>query len=138
MNLVATTAMTIFSALVSFFAKKEYREPRLLTEVWNHLPTGKGGGQSIIFGWIAHYIIGLAFAIALYFIWDSAIFDANVVSAVLLGIVAGIIGAIGWKVLLNLSSLKNKEYDVWYYIQLVCAHVVFSGAALLMYNQFAI
>ena len=54
--IIGTTAMTLFSYLISTSENKNYREPEILGKLIRRLPIDASKESSEIAGWCAHYL----------------------------------------------------------------------------------
>ncbi|WP_010230884.1 hypothetical protein [Gillisia marina] len=131
---VATSAMTAFSYIVSNIRNKQFREPELLNKLLSksnffRLELSK----TSIAGWILHYIIGWIFVVLFELIWNIELIPLSVLSGILLGFAAGIIGVLGWQIMFSLN--KNVKKIKWseYYFQLIIAHIIFGICAVGIY-----
>lgn len=132
--IVATTAMTAFSYLYSNLRGKQFREPELLNILLIRWGIGIRLSKNSVWGWLIHYFVGVVFLVFFVWIWGKPILEANLISGLLLGFLAGIIGVIGWQITLwvhpDAPNIKFKEY----YLHLVLAHVVFGISSVLTFN----
>ncbi len=121
---MSTSAMTIFSYLVSELMSENFREPEIMTVlIRNLLLTTKQNAPYL--AWSLHYIIGFSFVLIYVTLWQNHKLKANIQSGMFLGAVSGIFGIIGWYFTLiihpNLPVLNLKNF----FILLFFAHIVF-------------
>ena len=130
---VAVIAMTLFSAIYNYFTKNEFREPNLLTQIFKRLFPETSNRRLLIYGWIAHFLIGYIF-LGLYEIawWWFAI-PRTMDIAILFGVASGFLGIIGWELMFRSAHFKSDFSYGHYYFHLVLAHNVFSAVAVLLY-----
>ena len=131
-GIIGTSAMTIFSYLVSELMKDNFREPEIQTYLFkNILPTAKQYAPYL--AWSLHYFIGFAFVFIYVRLWDYNKLKPNIESALFLGAVTGIVGIIGWyftlKIHPNLPIINPKNF----FIVLFLAHIIFGIFALIGY-----
>ena len=67
--IVGTSAMTLFSYLVSESKSENFREPVVLAHLIKRLPNSFSKDKAQIAGWSAHYATGLLFVIFYNEIW---------------------------------------------------------------------
>lgn len=133
-TLAATSAMTMFSYLLSEVLKKQFKEPVLLADGLASLNLFADTKQRQIAAWGLHYTIGLIFIIAYDIIWNNTSIDPTWFCGVLFGIISGIIGILGWKLIFRmLPKIVRISFNA-YFLQLFLAHVVFALVAVATYN----
>ena len=125
-GVVATTVMTLFSHLVSKIRKHEFNEAQLLNkfiDATEFLPDVNK--ENAIWGWLIHYTMGIIFAAWMYCIFKS--FDSEITLWLggILGLIAGMIGAVGWMGLFALHSKPPRTDVKEFIIQLLMAHCIF-------------
>ncbi|MDB5119931.1 MAG: hypothetical protein JWN56_1149 [Sphingobacteriales bacterium] len=128
-TLVATSAMTLFSYLLSESADRNFKEPKLLGEIIKRNTPVKSPKKSQALGWIAHYLAGMAFISVYDKIWDKSSKKASVKSGLLLGGVSGLIGIIVWRSTLFVVPQPPYLPRLKFYTQLFPAHLIFGGFA---------
>lgn len=134
-GLIGTAIMTIFSYICGKLFSKEFGEPKLL----NKLLDRSFSGDDIVkedspLGWIIHFAIGFLFAsiIYLYFLWTGLTPTWPIGS--LLGFAMGILGVMGWALVLNFHRSPPKLELPEFYLQLVVAHVIFGLGTVLAFK----
>lgn len=132
---VATSAMTAFSYAYSAVVNKKFREPELLNILlmrWNDafIQITK---RSIV-GWVIHYLVGVFFMFVFHLIWEGLEIEATVLSGMIMGIAAGILGVIGWNITFWIHPNPPKLDFKQYYVHLIMAHVVFGLSGVITYN----
>jgi len=128
--LVATSAMTLFSYLLSALLQANFREPELL----EHVLLALKEPAAAILAWIIHYAVGFLFVIVYAYFW-SVRKVAVMKSRVLLGFLSGLIAWLAWYLVLQARPDLPVANHIAYYIQLVAAHVVFGIAAGFVYRM---
>ncbi|MDR7211063.1 hypothetical protein [Flavobacterium piscis] len=126
----ATSAMTMFSYIVSASFKELYKEPLLLKYLLIRLKITVSDRLKEILAWLIHYLIGFIFVLGYYLLWLNGIISFNVVAGIYLGAICGVIGIIGWIIMLKLARFEKKANDKGYYIQLFLAHIIFGITAI--------
>lgn len=133
-GLTGTTAMTLFSYLVSEIKDEKFKEPRLLAELLHRIEPGLNKKTSHIVGWNLHYAVGLMFAILYAQQWDRKQQKATIASGLLLGGLSGIFAIVVWRSVFKLHPSPPKIKFKRYYGHLLIAHFVFGAFASVGYN----
>ncbi|MBC7407412.1 MAG: hypothetical protein H7339_03400 [Arcicella sp.] len=134
-GILGTTAMTIFSYVVSEVKREDFREPEIMSLLFKNLSITflQYGTYLGYLAWIIHYIIGFSFVFIYVKLWDNNKLKPNFISGIFLGAITGIIGIIGWYITLRIHpnpptvNLRN------FFILLFFAHIVFGIFATLGY-----
>jgi len=131
-GIIGTSAMTIFSYLVSELMNDNFREPEIQTIlIENILPTSKQYAPYL--AWSLHYFIGFSFVFIYVRLWDYNKLKPNIKSGMFLGAISGIVGIIGWyftlKINTDLPILNPKHF----FILLFFAHIIFGIFAMVGY-----
>ncbi|KDN55663.1 hypothetical protein [Flavobacterium seoulense] len=135
-SIVATSVMTIFSYLVSASFRELYKEPVLLSYCISSFNISLSDKVKRILSWLIHYGIGFMFVLGYHLIWEYRIIEKSWLSALILGIISGIIGIASWLSIFKISKYEPNIDFKGYYLQLFIAHVLFALAALPVYNLF--
>lgn len=133
-SITATTAMTWFSYMVSNSFRELYKEPVLLSYAINKLNLNLSDDFQKTWGWLLHYVIGFIFVLAYHIIWENEIMPISTLSAIILGIISGIIGIISWKLIFTMTNHQPRIDFKGYYIQLFIAHMIFAAVATALYS----
>jgi len=133
-TIAATSAMTLFSYIVSATFRELYKEPVLLTFMLSKLHLELSNNVKETLAWLLHYFIGFLFVLAYYFLWINNIVPISFLTAFLLGFVSGIIGIIGWIIMFKMSDHKPNIDFKGYYFQLLLAHIIFGLVATGIYT----
>ncbi len=135
-GVVATSLMTIFSYGVSIVRSSQFREPQLLNILINRsrLFNFKLSKTSKV-GWGIHYFIGLIFILIYDIIWKNTQLQPTLTPGIIFGFITGIIGVIGWKIMLSLHNNPPNIKWIEYYLQLIVAHVIFWMGAVWVYQM---
>ncbi len=135
-SIAATSAMTLFSYIISTSFRELYKEPVLLTYILSKLNLDLSTKTKPVLAWILHYLIGLIFVVTYHILWFYNILDLSFLSVLFLGAASGIIGIIGWMFMFKITDHKPRIDFKGYYIQLFFAHVIFAITATLTYSLF--
>jgi hypothetical protein len=134
-GILGTSAMTIFSYLVSQLMSKNFREPEIMSFLFKNLSITflQYGTFLGYLAWTFHYIIGFSFVFIYVKLWDNNKVKPNLISGIFLGAITGIVGIIGWYITIKIHpnppivNLKN------FFILLFFAHIVFGIFATIGY-----
>lgn len=132
-TIAATSAMTLFSYVISASFRELYKEPVLLTFLLAQLKIDVSTKTKATLAWLLHYFIGFIFVLIYHFLWVNNILKLSILNALLLGSISGIIGIIGWMIMFRLADYKPNIDFKGYYIQLFFAHIIFGIVAALFY-----
>ena len=131
-GIIGTSAMTIFSYLVSVLMNENFREPEIMTTlIKNLLQTAKQYSPSL--AWSLHYIIGFSFVLIYVRLWGNNKLKPNIETGLFLGAVTGIVAIIGWYFTLKIHPdppIINLKH---FFILLFFAHIVFGIFAVIGY-----
>ena len=70
-GITATSAMTLFSFIMSELRHKNFKEPEVLSEVFCQLLPELRPHKARLTAWFTHYIVGLLFVSAYSEIWEK-------------------------------------------------------------------
>lgn len=130
-GIIGTSFMTLFSYITSYFRNNNFREPELLNYLVDHsnfLSINPRRNSSV--GWLIHYVIG--FLMLFLVLTGLSITDtgASFYSSLIIGVVAGVIGIIGWQVLFILTPSPPEIELKKFYLHLIIAHVIFTVSSI--------
>jgi hypothetical protein len=134
-GILGTSAMTIFSYLISQLMSENFREPEIMSFLFKNLSITflQYGTFLGYLAWTFHYIIGFSFVFIYVKLWDNNKVKPNLISGIFLGAITGIVGIIGWYITIKIHpnppivNLKN------FFILLFFAHIVFGIFAMIGY-----
>jgi len=133
-SLVGTTAMTLFSYLVSEAKDRNFREPEVLGELVERLPASPSKKPSQMVGWFAHYAIGATFVAFYNELWKRKIVKPTVTSGALLGGASGVVGIVSWKAMFEGHPDPQRKNLKRFFGHLMLAHVVFGVFSAITYK----
>lgn len=123
--IVGTSAMTLFSYLVSESKNKNFREPKILDELIERLPIRASKESTHIAGWGIHYTIGILFVACYSEIWEQTKVKPSLTSGTLMGAANGVVGVLGWKLMFKGHPNPPAKNLKAFFGHLIPAHVVF-------------
>lgn len=133
-SIVATSAMTWFSYAMSNSFRELYKEPVLLTYAIDKLKIDLSPQSKKTWGWLLHYIIGFFFVVGYHIIWVKDILPISPLSALILGVVSGVVGIVSWIIIFKMTHHQPPIDFKGYYIQLFFAHIIFAIVATALYS----
>ncbi len=134
-TIVGTTAMTLFSYLVSLKTKKDYTEPKLLDEIAQENLPQVDEDITKPASWVTHYGVGMAFTGVYSQVWEHTSIKPSVASGAVLGALSGVAGILGWSQAFKIDTHHSEEFRRKYYTQLMAAHIVFGIGAAVGYKM---
>ena len=123
--MVGTSAMTLFSYLVSESKNKNFREPEVLGELMERLPDKGSKEPPQVAGWAIHYAIGILFVAGYNLLWKHTKIKPSVTSGTLLGAASGVVGVMGWKIMYDGHPDPPTKNRRSFFGHLMVAHAVF-------------
>jgi uncharacterized MnhB-related membrane protein len=128
---MATLAMTIFSIVMTYFYKKEFRETKLLAKIFEHHVKDAPNWLSSLVGYILHFTVGFIFTSVQLYLY--LLVAPTWYNAIIMGILNGIISCLIWYfTIMVYSDVLSVKVGSFLY-QLLFAHIIFSLAIMLMY-----
>ncbi|HSN59430.1 MAG TPA: hypothetical protein VLR49_00740 [Ferruginibacter sp.] len=132
--IVGTSAMTLFSYLVSESENKNFREPEVLGQLIKRLPISCSKETAQIAGWSIHYAVGLLFLVIYDELWRQKNINPSFTSGALLGAASGVAGITGWKGTFELHPNPPAKNLTKFFGHLLLAHIVFGVFSALTYK----
>lgn len=120
-SIAATSAMTLYSYVLSWIKKYEFKEPRLLSLMFGKLDRRFKSNKRIA-GWSMHYLTGLLFAELYAPFWEQS---KSVKSGLIFGGLSGVAAILIWKFALQVFGEESLVNFPQFAGQLVMAHIVF-------------
>ncbi|TZF84899.1 hypothetical protein FW774_07960 [Pedobacter sp. BS3] len=133
-GVVGTTAMTLFSYLVSAHKHKNFKEPLVLSQLTKKLMPALRNEYCHTAGWAMHYGAGIAFTGAYSYLWENKNVRPGLKNALLLGAVNGVLAVGVWKSVFRMHPNPPAIHFNRYYGHLVMAHLVFATFATMGYH----
>lgn len=130
----ATSAMTWFSYAMSKNFRELYKEPVLLAFALEKMNLNRSEQSKKTWGWLLHYVIGFLFVLGYHIIWVKDIVAISPLTALLLGVISGLIGIISWVFIFKITHHQPPIDFKGYYIQLFFAHIIFAIVATVLYS----
>lgn len=137
-TLFATSAMTLFSYVISWLFRKNYKEPVLLEFLMSTFGFKVAKHYKVMASWSLHYFIGLIFVLSYYLpIWlNFNWYTITLFSGFVFGSIIGCIGIVFWKVMFTLSPKDPPTYTSGYYLQLFFAHIILGITTVVVHWMF--
>ena len=126
-----TSAMTLFSYLVSESEGKNFKEPEVLSELMTRLFPKAEKSLTLPAGWALHYAMGFTFSAAYRFLWKNSGLKPTVKTGLIFGALSGLIGVSVWKTVFKFHPNPPKIHIKDYYRHLIMAHLIFGAFAAL-------
>lgn len=134
-GIVGTSAMTLFSYLVSERKNRNFKEPELLGQLIERLPIKSSNQSAQLAGWGIHYAIGISFMACYSEIWKQTGINPTPYSGALLGAVNGLVGVTGWKLMFEAHPNPPAKELKPFFGHLILAHVVFGVFNVIGYKS---
>lgn len=132
--LSGTSAMTLFSYLVSDYKHRIFREPDVLAQLVRRLPINISKNNAQVFGWLMHYAIGVVFIVFYNELWKNRVIKPSLKSGSVLGTASGLVGIVAWKGMFEGHSNPQRKNLKRFFGHLMLAHVVFGVFCALTYK----
>jgi hypothetical protein len=126
MSLISTTAMTLFSCIMSINKKQTFIEPLVLNKLL--FPKKKNSRRHHILGYIGHFSVGLLFSSVYKLTWERSPVSEIEKNSGTMGLINGLAGISGWHIFFLANPDPPKVPLKKYYLQLLAAHVIFGLA----------
>lgn len=133
-SIVGTSAMTVFSHLVSASENKNFSEPKVLGKLIKRLLRSNSSNKSKIAGWSLHYTIGFLFVAFYNELWKRRKIKPTLTSGALLGASSGLAGITGWKCMFEVHPNPPAKNLTQFFGHLMLAHIVFGIFSTLTYK----
>lgn len=131
---LGTTAMTLFSSLLSKSENKSLEQSENLAQLVKRLPINISKKSSKVAGIFSHYGIGMGFVSLYDQLWKRHKLEPSVGSGALLGAASGVIGAAAWNTMFKSHPNPQPKNLKVFLGQLVLSHVVFGVASAVAYK----
>ena len=131
--ILGTSAMTLFSYLVSEKKNENYKEPDVLAMLLKKLKYDTSKEIEKITGWTSHYAVGILFDLIFDQIWKKT-GKPSLKSGLLLGAASGLIGIAAWKLMFKSHPNPPAKNLRKYFSHLLLAHLVFGAFSVAGYN----
>ena len=123
--ITGTSAMTVFSYLVSNAKDENYREPLVLEILIKRLIKEGEDDTAAMMAWSLHYFVGILFTYVYASISTAKKVHPSVMSGLCFGAVCGLVGIAGWNITFKLHPDPPKKNLKKYFGHLFVAHLVF-------------
>ncbi len=133
-----TALMTLFVYAVSIITHKRLKVVKILGTMLTYQTTpDKGLSDSplaIATGIIAHYAVGIIFALTFMLLWDFNIGQPTLPYGLVYGFICGTIGIGIWKIYLDVHSDPPAISVKPYLITILIGHIVFGAGVIATYK----
>jgi len=136
-GVVGTLLMTFFSYLCGHLFSREFGEPRLLNKLLDKSPWSQSNiKENSVLGWALHMVTGIVFAwiIDIYFVLADTAPNWSV--GAIIGFGLGVLGILGWQIVLSLHPQPPKLELPEFFAQLLIAHIIFALGTVLVFRVF--
>ncbi|MDT0675421.1 hypothetical protein [Autumnicola musiva] len=133
-SVISTSVMTIFTYICAAVKRGQFRPPELLNMLISRssiFPVEVG--KTSFAGWIIHYSIGFFFVVIFSLLWNFFSVEISLLSGIIFGFGAGLIGIGGWKIMFVLNENPPEIELKSYFLQLLLAHILFGISASLVF-----
>ncbi len=134
-SIAGTSAMTLFSNLISEKKEENFREPLVLADLISRLFPTMRKSDAAVEGWLLNYLSGLGFCAGYHQLWKSGKVKPGILSGSLLGAASGVAGILVRKAVFKIHPNPPAKDLKKYFGHLLRAHVVFGGFAGLAYKS---
>lgn len=137
-GLAGTALMTAFMYAMTFLTRHVMQVVRILGTVLT-FQTGPQGqlshtGLAGVVGTVAHYAIGVGFALVYYGLWSAGIGRPDLAWGIVFGLVSAVAAVLFWYLFLRFHPRPPAVLLPPYLLTLAAAHVVFALGVVLVYN----
>lgn len=132
---IGTSAMTLYSYLLSGAKGKNFKEPETLSILLRRLYPAMSRELADFLCWNAHYAVGLLFVIAYRKLWKEFKLHPGLKTGIGLGAATGLFAIAVWKLVFKLHPRPPKKDFSGYYGQLLIAHIIFGACSHLSYRK---
>jgi hypothetical protein len=133
--ITGTSAMTLFSYLISEKRDQNFREPLVLADLIARFSPKIQKSDAALEGWALHYLAGFGFSYLYDRLWKSGKVKPTVFSGMLLGAASGVTGILVWKTVFKLHPNPPAKNLKKYFGHLMLAHIVFGAFSSLGYRS---
>lgn len=134
-GVIGTTFMTLFSYLMSYKKRKNFKEPETLSDLAERLFPDVKRKYIEIACWNVHYAVGVFFAAIYAALWEQGKLKPGIKSALLLGAASGAFAILVWKSVFKVHPDPPPRDFKRYYGQLFTAHLIFGLTAYTGYKM---
>ena len=139
-GMVGALVMTAVMYVIAFVTKDRFKVVKILGTMLTFQTTpdkGLSDNRSAIFvGLAAHYLVGVSFSFAYFGLWSADILSEDFMTTTWLGFANGIVGAIGWKILIAIHPDPPDLPLSKYLVAIAIGHIFFAygilGTALVL------
>lgn len=128
-----TTLMTLFSYLLTYILKTQFKEPVLLYKLLKTSAWIEEDSIHVTAGWLLHYAVGIGFVTIYYLLWNFTALQPTFLNGALLGLASGFVGVGVWWIILKIHRTPPPIDRGGFFLHLVVAHIIFGIGATTCY-----
>lgn len=132
--IAATTAMTIFSYMVSRQKRRNFREPELLAAMADDLLASNDRFLARPIGWSGHYLVGCILGTTHLRAMRKAGFAPTIGNGLVTGPVYGLLATLVWEMHFSTHPNPPKINYLRFYGHLILAHTIFTVVTNKVYS----
>ncbi|MEX0647744.1 MAG: hypothetical protein WEA56_04665 [Balneolaceae bacterium] len=134
-SFAGTSLMTAFSYYRSDERNRQFKEPVLLNKLLTRTRFRKPALELLpLPGWLIHYMIGTSYTICYHYLWKCTNVNPTVQSGLWLGLISGLNGSAGWKLIFSNHPDPPDINFKKFYQHLLPAHIIFALGATAVYK----
>ncbi len=137
-GVIGTAVMTSVMYIIAYITNDRFKVVKVLGTMLTFQTTSEKGlsdkTSAIVVGMVAHYLVGIGFAVIYHWLWSNDIVGQDFFTASWLGLINGIVGAIGWRIFIAIHSNPPRLPLLHYLIAIVFGHVFFGCGILATYK----
>lgn len=127
-GILGTFIMTGFSHIMELISGEKCNEAQLINLLLSRSKNSTISDKNHYLGWVIHFIIGILMAIGVWMYYQNITGIPHAFYGAGVGFILGIIGVIGWSIILSVHPNPPKNNWVLYFLQLITAHIIFGVA----------
>ncbi|WP_276373647.1 hypothetical protein [Chryseolinea sp. H1M3-3] len=137
-GVIGTAVMTAVMYSIAYLANDRFKVVKILGTMLTFQTTTEKGlsdqPSAIVVGIIAHYLVGIGFTFVYFWLWTNNYVGEDFFTASWLGLINGIVGAIGWRIFIAIHPNPPRLSLAQYLVAIVFGHVFFACGILATYK----
>ena len=122
---------------IALVTKNRFKVVKILGTMLTFQTTAEKGlseqPSAIAVGLVVHYLVGIGFACVYSWLWRENIVQANFINTTLMGIVNGLIAAVGWSIFIAIHPNPPRLPLKSYLIAIAAGHIFFAYGIWMTY-----